>query len=611
MSRTLKLPIFSRSGNLEKIVKQLRPAAFDVFCKATPNTPQIPEEAFTPFYSNLFMFASEPSTEQQVLIKRNAERILSLNFANDPTVARRLSYILPNAPHLQSLDLTNCTQVTVNDLASGHNNLKVLQLHGTQVDPAKVDRALFPALQKCENSSLKKVYRLDTGFSYLRNAPDSTWEKLTQEIGEADVMYLEKKPVHLQFSAQANRDFFEIIINDVFTQMGNNFTSRKLNLPITIRNQLRKIPESERQGIVYMGCPNPNGVFSDFDHTFIPRLLEVWESLPPESWDAGSTLGHKLTLLLFSLMNQNNQNVVNEKTFKLIWERNISLLHNIKPQKDRDDYKGSVTAHSSTPALKKKADFLRAREVLRALHNWSGPFAREILTKQAEKYAQLKEELGRAPIAKEVGPSGGDLRIDQLEFFMESILEMSHHESCSGDSELVKDIFITNLKKIPSNYMGQALACAFAAQIGNQASREAVLRHILKEFKGYKGFGNYPLSKLIVGAPLSPGEEIPQWNKDSCLAQRLVSCRGILSEDISPDIKDQFVRALIQGQFEGYTLSWFEALVHLYNRVDTTGELKERIKTAFRSVAKSVGDVGPSAAAFLDSLNSELEEGAI
>lgn len=565
----MRMPVAEKS--LQAVEKEMigslkgcvaKEIVFQVFHPTVDATMTIPPHV------NDIIGSTSPGHVESYLINRYAPLQELISFASGyaSTITNDdVRTYLRRFPNATTIDLTNCVKLTHHCLQTGHDKVETIILKGTCIQESEINRKLFPALKKVVQEKPVKIYKLPLPSyacsAYGMKKEAGEWIEIRKAIEDADIV---------------------MCVGDTW---GRLLTSFKNYPSMEGYETLRAIGEHASK---FQGGLTLDYKAKDADSA----LMSVVKYADPKDLMDPNSLARKFYDYAVKESNGESKRFKGELD---VWYQDTVTL----PLKDVPGQALSARILSSEEI--KRAEFVI--KVMRGLKfNNYYPFTSEL-----EKHLRVLESHLFFQRAKMPISSRGDTRdrtVATIEHFLSLYVELSYQAAVGlgpfaamqdpatakkrvgglhGNDSMVFIGAILNIglekavtpsdEKLYKSPTDQMLACAFALKVSKEL-REKLLRNILKDFTAYRSDNKecWPLAKVALGA--IEHADIPDYARNSPLAERLLKYKGIMAEDIDAGLKEELWTALSSGKLGGSSKTFVDATVVLYNR---NVDMRERI----------------------------------
>lgn len=438
-----------------------------------------------------------------------------------------LELYLNRFAHLDSLDLTNCVNISKYAFSKGHPTLKSIILNGTSVRKGDLNKELFPSLEEIYDKYVN-IVTIECKFSGLSSGLKQSWEELIQLFEEADVI------------------------------RGNN-------LEFHLLEKFKKLPCSK--GVKALLCYETHGHKNkEFNKGYSRKMFDAFfEAMDSAEW-------HSAPLSKFQA-----------KIIGLVIKR-WSKEENLGIQQIIHDIILSELTLTDNKCSSNKLSRIRWVLVTCGKYDikFSTVFVHNLIARLKTCYNTLEQKTG---FSKNIyGGNPCDETVALIEILNEIYAAITHHlpeKNLPGAPTLLLN-FSYPLYKSQTNHM---LACAFAQKMPVH-ERILMLRNVLQNFSDYvcDPECHYSLPKILLGAIES--DDVPLWDKSSRIFKHLKFYAGIFSEPIDEELKGKYWKKILSGKLGGHTIELIDALVIFYQKPSTTPEQKQDILTALKTFGR-------------------------
>jgi hypothetical protein len=482
---------------------------------------------------------------------------------------------LERCPNVNYLDVSHCMELTPACFKQGHNGIETLVLTGTSIEAFMIDRSLFPKLKTIEQEKVRKVFNLNqllqSELFFSNRLPPKSWTNIKKQSEVADLVLIDKNNMHQ--------------LSTIFQASPNQ---ESLDALLALEECLIR---------------SENCNACEFNKTFSMACIRVWRTRPSEDWKTPKSFGQRVLNLLIERWSgsSKNEKFDNSLISRAFYE-GITATYRVGTHEDlgRDkEITVSYPVHPHAMGI--------IRHLMRELRGIESPKFEEIARCVSARIKDLDSQLFFKK--KTTSLEKRDCDVTAKEFMNEIYVELSGRfpELASPFAELEDPYKVTKkMRVIHGNdamimfdimedatpletatpgplyheAADQSLACAFVLET-SPANREKLLRNLLFNFSDYISKNSYySLAKIVLGTVRE--KDIPPEDLDNLLTGPLLKYRGVFSEEIDPELKEQFWKALCEGKLGGITIELIDGLVDFYFSETTDKHWKEKVEGALK-----------------------------
>lgn len=514
----------------------------------------------------------ELARQEQYLINKYEHLIEEISFSNDlkkSVTDKHMSVYLSRYKHAKLLDISECLTLAPKCLSYGHPLIEKIILTGASIHTNAVPRAVFPSLVEVVQESYFSVKEIDCerrkrlGIHGNSSIWNYSWEELKLILEQADTIITDENRIETRLLEKFRTDPCKAGIETLLSYKVNCGKIKRNSKGWNFSKQEKYPVKMVRAFVTYLtqssqDLLNPELMKLLLEMVFDPKECIEAKNLINEYFLAELTLTLDTAFSFGEGFNTETRSIKGRTEYLTTYDMQRKRLLLCMMEEKKCAFPGSY---------------------LQEVH--------EVMTNLVKQLLQKREN------------SYGDATHYMLRSLNELYLHMLHHvryddSSCKPFEEGTKNPYNLYLNHafgmfrsnnpFYSDSLGQTLACVFVQKMP-LAARETILREILAGCEDYVSSTQYALPKIIIGVLFVP-EDVPTYDKESYVLRYLKDYKGVFSEKISQELKDEYWAALLKGKLGGYCPELIDGLAAYYKLKTTPQDKKQQIMELFNAISK-------------------------